>query len=340
MFRDLKEYQEIQKIYEENVYSTPEEKIVIDALEEQNFTLEELEYIIENIDEVLSDTYITEGTEQEQLDELAKTVIKAAVPLAKRMAQGFSKNVNKIPTKNVAGGIATKTIEKGKNLLKTGADKIKPFMSGAKQKFKSVVDKIKKPIMNNKVATGAVGALGAITVAGAAKKKDAALDAKIKQGIKDSGMGDKGTAITQKGKEQAIKNKTELKNRKEVEFRLKNTESSEQSAKAETAPKKMHSIEKKNRARLGDDRVNALKAKNKDFQAMKKGGMSKDDFIKKYPKSITAQKSKGLRDHTEWNAYDMVLEYLFSTEQAATIEEANYVMTEMDAETIQSIVSN
>ena len=40
----------------------------------------------------------------------------------------------------------------------------------------------------------------------------------------------------------------------------------------------------------------------------------------------------------EYDAYDMVLEYLLSTEQAATIEEANYVMTEMDAETIQGIV--
>ena len=37
--------------------------------------------------------------------------------------------------------------------------------------------------------------------------------------------------------------------------------------------------------------------------------------------------------------YDIVLEYLLSTEQAATIEEANYIMTEMDAETIQSIVA-
>ena len=38
--------------------------------------------------------------------------------------------------------------------------------------------------------------------------------------------------------------------------------------------------------------------------------------------------------------YDIVLEYLLSSEQAATIEEANYIMTEMDAETIQSIVSD
>ena len=93
-----------------------------------------------------------------------------------------------------------------------------------------------------------------------------------------------------------------------------------------------------NRDNLVRAKVDALKAKNKDFQAMKKGGMSKDDFIKKYPKSITAQKAAGLRDHTEWDAYDMVLEYLFSTEQVSTLEEANYVMMEMDQTTIGDIV--
>ena len=102
--------------------------------------------------------------------------------------------------------------------------------------------------------------------------------------------------------------------------------------------KKMHPIEKKNRARFGDKHVDKLKAKNTDFKAMKKGTMSKDDFIKKYPKSITAQRSKGLRDHTEWDAYDMVLEYLFSTEQVTSLEEANYVMMEMDHQTIGEIV--
>ena len=107
----------------------------------------------------------------------------------------------------------------------------------------------------------------------------------------------------------------------------------------ETKPKKkMHPIEKKNRARFGDKHVDKLKAKNVDFKAMKKGTMSKDDFIKKYPKSITAQKAAGLRDHTEWDAYDMVLEYLFSTEQVSTLEEANYVMMEMDQTTIGDIV--
>ena len=41
----------------------------------------------------------------------------------------------------------------------------------------------------------------------------------------------------------------------------------------------------------------------------------------------------------EFTPYDIVLEYLLSTEQVATIEEANYVMTEMDEETIQGIVN-
>ena len=100
----------------------------------------------------------------------------------------------------------------------------------------------------------------------------------------------------------------------------------------------MSSIEKKNRARFGDAHVDKLKSKQTDFKAMKKGTMSKDDFIKKYPKSITAQKAAGLRDHAEWDAYDMVLEYLFSTEQVSTLEEANYVMMEMDQTTIGDIV--
>ena len=65
--------------------------------------------------------------------------------------------------------------------------------------------------------------------------------------------------------------------------------------------------------------------------------MTKDEFIKKYPNSITAQKSKGLRDHTEWDSYDLVLEYLHSTGQVDSIEEANHVMIEMDGQTINEI---
>ena len=100
--------------------------------------------------------------------------------------------------------------------------------------------------------------------------------------------------------------------------------------------KKMNPIEVKNRARFGDDRVKMLKTKNIDFKAMRKGDMTKDDFIKKYPKSITAQKAAGLRD--EYEPYDLVLGYVLTEGHADTVEEAHYVMTQMDAETIQTII--
>jgi len=48
---------------------------------------------------------------------------------------------------------------------------------------------------------------------------------------------------------------------------------------------------------------------------------------------------KGTKQES-YEPYDIVLEYLLSTQQAATIEEANYIMTEMDAKTIQSIISD
>ena len=55
-------------------------------------------------------------------------------------------------------------------------------------------------------------------------------------------------------------------------------------------------------------------------------------------KAKRAEKKAAMVAKEELTPYDYVLEYLLSSEQVATIEEANYVMTEMDAETIQSIV--
>ena len=55
-------------------------------------------------------------------------------------------------------------------------------------------------------------------------------------------------------------------------------------------------------------------------------------------KAKRAEKKAAMIAKEEYTPYDIVLEYLLSTEQVATIEEANHVMTEMDAETIQSVV--
>lgn len=47
---------------------------------------------------------------------------------------------------------------------------------------------------------------------------------------------------------------------------------------------------------------------------------------------------RNLRNGMEYDAYDVVLEYLLSQGHAETVEEAHYVMLEMDSETIGSIV--
>ena len=361
MFKDLKEYQDITKIYQYSVNISEEEREIIRIFKEENFTEEELIYVLENFDELYdSEIDLTESLlNEEELQEI-KTLIKKGLqkvsqsPLVKKVMSGAKKKVT-----TGAGGLKQRmSAAYDKNIAKGGINKLKSGVTNIK---KAVVGKLEKakPMIKKGLDTvkkfapvGVAGAAGFIAgkMSGGDKKPsntDASLDAKIKQGIKDSGMGDKGTAITQKGRDQANFNKGERSARKKLNDPTLNLTKSEIEAKKKETPKvtnkklpkkSMHAIEKKNRARFGDAHVDKLKSKSKDFKAMKKGGMSKDDFIKKYPKSITAQKAAGLRDHTEWDAYDMVLEYLFSTEQVASLEEANYVMMEMEQQTIGDIV--
>ena len=343
MFKDLKEYQEITRIYHESVNISEEQRAINKAIAEAGFTDEEILYLDENFDELweteletLTEEIIAE--EQEQLDEMAGVALKAAAKGGAKLAPKIAKGAKGL------GGMIKKGISAVSKKIPKG---VKKAVGGAVKKIGGVVKKV-APIGMAAAGLGGVAAGGKLIgdAIGAKKKAnkakaDAELDKKIKQGIKDSGMGDKGTAITQKGREQAAYNRGERAAREKLGDPTlnSNTKKKEPPKATETKPKKkMHPIEKKNRARFGDAHVDKLKAKQVDFKAMRKGTMSKDDFIKKYPKSITAQKAAGLRDHTEWDAYDMVLEYLFSTEQVSTLEEANYVMMEMDQTTIGDIV--
>ena len=78
---------------------------------------------------------------------------------------------------------------------------------------------------------------------------------------------------------------------------------------------------------------------SKDPKYQSTAGTSTD--IKKPVKQMgrSAAKRRQMMNKEEFTPYDIVLEYLLSSQQAATIEEANYIMTEMDAKTIQDIVS-
>tara|TARA_B100000212_G_scaffold126174_1_gene94597 strand:+ start:1873 stop:2859 length:987 start_codon:yes stop_codon:yes gene_type:complete len=322
MFRDLKEYQQIQKIYEDKVCISDEERIITSIFEEQEFTEEELVYVKENLEEVLNQVSIeileeardgkflkeeilTEEDEKlltemligEGIGTMLKAGLKATRPIAKKAVSGIKAGIKK------ATPVVKKGFEKAKQVATSAASKAKEVATSAASKVKQGVKAVvKNPVVQNVAKAGlAATGLGAAAVG-------------IKKGI------------------DALRNRNKPETKPEVK-----TETPPET-KTETKPKKMHPIEKKNRARFGDAHVDKLKAKQVDFKAMRKGTMSKDEFIKKYPKSITAQKAAGLRDHTEWDAYDMVLEYLFSTEQASTIEEANYIMIEMDQKTIGEIV--
>ena len=363
MFKDLKEYQEITQLYYDSVNISEEQRAINTAIAEAEFTAEEIQYLDENFDEVwenelatlteevISDCLVEENLTEEQLQEVVKKLAPKAAKTAAKAGAGAATGI---------GGMIKKGISAVKKRIPQG---VKDTVSGAKSVAKSAVKKVGGVVKKvapkvlkavPKLGLAAAG-LGALAVGGSkvvkalrnrGKKereaKDAELDKKIKQGIKDSGMGDKGTAITQKGRDQANFNRGERKAREDLKDPTLNDNIKKKeppkATETEKPKKKMHPIEKKNRARFGDEKVDKLKAKQVDFKAMKKGTMSKDDFIKKYPKSITAQKAAGLRDHTEWDAYDMVLEYLFSTEQVASLEEANYVMMEMDHQTIGEIV--
>ena len=349
MFRDLKEYQDITKIYQDSVHISEEERIITQIIREENFTQEELDYVIENFDEIYDNEVLTEEffdeMEGEYLEEMAAakkavtTAVKKIAPKAKKVVEKGVKQLDvfKDTAKNVKPTIK-KSVEKigntSKKMLPTEAkpkgliQKGKDAIKSAVTKFKSGVKKVVSNPTVQKVAKTAVRAVPGLALAGGlavgakklldrGKKTDKTKitpDKPIGGGNAGGSTDSGGTAGPQK------------------------TDTPPTETKVTEKPKKMSSIEKKNRARFGDKHVDKLKAKQVDFKAMRKGTMSKADFIKKYPKSITAQKAAGLRDHTEWDAYDMVLEYLFSTEQVTSLEEANYVMMEMDQTTIGEIV--
>ena len=101
----------------------------------------------------------------------------------------------------------------------------------------------------------------------------------------------------------------------------------------------------KNELKFGSDHVSNLRNMDADFKRMRSGEITKMDFMKQYPNSQTTKKYNQkqiklgkpiIKSHYE--PYDLVLDYILSEGHAETVEEAHYVMTQMDAETIQTIV--
>ena len=453
MFRDLKEYQSIQSIYEEKVCISDEEKIITSIFEEQEFTEEELAYVKENLEEVLnqvsidileevrdgkflSEEVLTEEDEAlltemligEGLGTLIKKGIQKAAPLAKKAASGIKAGIKK------AAPVVKKGLKKAGEVAKSAAGKVK-------QGVKAVVN---NPTVRKVAKAGlAVSGLGAAALG-------------VKKGIdflRNRNKKKEETPTPDKGGEKKV----------EVTGSGKEIPKAKPLSNPNTAKGQM---QQRNIERFGKDRIQKLRDKNAAFQASKRkdSGYSRADFIKDFPNSNAAKEARarkrrpsvmdfesfnpsydsktanklaevyknmyntpseesgkknlderkygpgpnskvtgrgpkkptasdtpdkpnkpaepskpepstrgpkggvkppagpkgeprkntghpvkiidgkpvkmpapGMRE--DYTPYDIVLEYLLSTEQAATIEEANYIMTEMDAETIQGIVS-
>ena len=370
------EQREINKIFIEEGFTSEE----IEWLEENFDELWENE-LAQFTQECIAESFEGQDLTEEQVQQLdevlglglaAKGIMKAAPIVSKGLRKanvGIKKGLRAVGRK--VGG-ATKAIKTGVKDTARGA------VSLGKSALKKVGGAIKKaaPIIGTGALLGTGAALpiaGGVAAVNALRNRgkkereakaagkaaaDAALDAKIKKGIKDSGMkAGQGTAMTMKGIKQASYNR----GLKAAQDKAKADEAGKagskgaqalQSTTSKTKEKPMSKIEFQNRKRFGDKAIDQKKAMNADFQGMKKGKMTKQEFIDKYPKSQTAKKyyqsDKGYRDYKKslkkediehLDAYDMVLEYLFATEQVTTLEEANYVMMEMDQQTVGEIVT-
>ena len=175
-------------------------------------------------------------------------------------------------------------------------------------------------------------------------KKNDSGELKGKLNIK-TGSGDSVEKIENDTKVDLEKNKNKVKEKPLLSTKLSDTTKLGSSIKPVKPGSARDKMIAKNEIKLGTDRITNLRNKNADFQAMKKGDISKMDFMKQYPNSQTTKKynlkqiklgKPIIKAHYE--PYDLVLDYVLSEGHAETVEEAHYVMTQMDAETIQTIV--
>ena len=404
MFRDLKEYRQIQSIYENQVWISDEERLLRTCLNEQEYTEDDINSICEDLE---NDSDIIVNELLNELEEefgfisqgiFTETDLTEGIGGALKIVGAFAKGlrgVKALPVSRAAApfarlGAGFKKAQQATKVVGRNPKKYSLISEPLKKTFKGYgvaggkIGPKKPPFVVPPLpkGTGTVAAAGAAGLGGgfvggklaqnpnAATKDDIkALADKIKNtnttppsppkppeppktpeppkspedaGKKAGDAGKKGgttfgDAIKLNTPKLTVIGNIMKDGGKKVEKKAPPTSSK---------PKKMGEIEKQNRERFGDKRVDFLKQKQKDFKLMRSKKMSKDDFAKKYPNSNTAKDMKkrsrkpAIMDYESYtlDAYDTVLEYLSATEQASTLEEANYIMMEMDQQTIGDIV--
>ena len=140
--------------------------------------------------------------------------------------------------------------------------------------------------------------------------------------------------ISQAGKQQAAANRAEFKAKADA-VKATSTTSSDTSSSSMSPRDKFKSKFIKKDKGVGFVKrgtVAARRAENIEKNRMRAQAAAKA--------RIEAKKKAAEMANEEITPYDMVLEYLLSTEQVDTIEEANYVMMQLDEENIQEIVGS
>ena len=269
MFRELKEYQDIIKLYQNNVYQS-EEDIVKEAFASEEFTEEEAIFLEQNFDAIIEQIIIEEEilTEQPRVKNPTPTAKTTSVPSS--TIQGKAGGVmGKV--KSALGKVGSKIKDVAKTAVKTGTAPLKSGQGAGKMVGKGA-KLLSKMGPAGKAAAVATLAGGAIAAGLAARNKNAT-SKQVDKYVADR----KGSKPIRKI-DPAPFNKQEKSSTAGTAGQAAAAGAQKPLAadsKAATASKpvaKMGRIEKKNRERLGDARVDALKKKNAEFQAAKKSG--------------------------------------------------------------------
>ena len=136
--------------------------------------------------------------------------------------------------------------------------------------------------------------------------------------------------ISQAGKQQAAANRAEFKAKADA---VKASESKPVVSSTTKQGKPRTKAQMMAAKRIASGKTIAdVKKSNTDAMRARAAKRFADFKAKREAKRLERMKKE------EYTPYDMVLEYLLSTEQVDTIEEANYVMMQLDEENIQEIV--
>ena len=396
MFRELKEYQDIIKLYQNNVYQS-EEDIIKEAFASEEFTKEEAAFIEENFDALIEEVIAEEEeslSEQmtgrqrgKALRQKADEIISDIRKPAAKTTKVSSKTIQGKPAgvvgkfKSALSKVGSKIGNVAKTAVKTGAAPLKA--GGAVSKIGAAAGKSGLAVKGAKVLSklGPAGKLaaGAALAGGAllANRKNIKAAADKAKGEKITKQVDKYVA-DRKGDKPIREIDPAPFNKREKAEPVKSATASEPVVSDKTKQGKPRTKAQMMAAKriasgktiqqVKDENKASMKARAKerfaDFKAKRaaKSGNAKPEaqakpvekpaatpsgdklkagsfgISEKGKKQAAANRAEKKAAMEEFTPYDLVLEYLLSSEQVATIEEANYVMTEMDAETIQGIV--